>query len=65
MLLVLKPAPVRPKADPGDNHLICCCTPDVSLCGLDVSDEVVADFGDDETCLVCLALADVDCPACS
>ncbi len=64
-MLATETAPSRPKADPDENHLFCCCNPDVSLCGLDISDEVEDDdLSDDETCLVCLALTGIDCPFC-
>ena len=63
-VLTVADAPARPKADPDDNHLTCCCDPDTSLCGLDLSEVPEGDFDDDETCLVCLALDDVVCPDC-
>ncbi|WP_101791098.1 hypothetical protein [Nonomuraea indica] len=57
-------APGRPKADPDDDHLYC-CNPDLSLCGMDISDSPERDFPDHECCLVCLALEDTPCgPGC-
>jgi hypothetical protein len=54
----------RVKADPDDNHLYC-CNPDVSLCGLDISESGELDFADEECCPPCLDLDDLPCgPAC-
>ena len=54
----------RRKADPDDNHLYC-CAPDVSLCGLDISESDELDFADEECCIVCRALEGSPCgPGC-
>lgn len=66
-ILDTRPVPDgRTKADPDECHLYC-CSEDVSLCGLDISDanerEVPPD--DDAVCLVCGALEDIPCgPGC-
>lgn len=54
----------RTKADPDSSHLYC-CTAEVSLCGLDISDANDVDFADEECCPVCLGIADLPCgPGC-
>lgn len=56
-------APARPKATGDECHLYC-CDPDVSLCGLDVSDEVEVD-ADHECISCCSACMDVVYLPCS
>jgi hypothetical protein len=63
--LETRPVPVgRVKSDPDDSHLYC-CSEDVSLCGLDISDADDLDFSDDECCPRCLSLQESPCgPGC-
>lgn len=54
----------RTKADPDENHLYC-CNPDVSLCGLDITDTNEQDFADEECCPICRDLSGLPCrPGC-
>lgn len=58
------PAPVRPKADDQLVHLFCDCTPDDSLCGLDISDATYNDNPADPVCVVCDDFVDEHCKEC-
>lgn len=66
-MTVLELAPVsvsRVKADPDEDHLYC-CNPDVSLCGLDITEHPERDFADEECCPLCADLEDLPCgPGC-
>lgn len=56
-----RPVPMSEDID----HLICECSPDVSLCGLDVSGvPIVDDDNDDDLCLVCEDLEHIPCVVC-
>ncbi|MEU6725591.1 hypothetical protein ABZ917_17940 [Nonomuraea wenchangensis] len=62
--LELAPAIRHPKAGDDENHEYC-CNPDVSLCGLDISDLSDDDFDDEECCPACADLWDLPCgPEC-
>jgi hypothetical protein len=56
----------RPKASGDLDHAFCVKDPDVSLCGLDISDMPVLDGPPnwDHVCVVCADLCVVACPIC-
>lgn len=60
------PAPVLPQTSDDDDtiHTVCGCTPDITLCGFDVSD--AEDLGPDAepSCIVCDDLHHQPCPRC-
>lgn len=55
MITKTEPVTTRPKSDDDLSHIFCDCSPEVSLCGLDISDQPTAEeLGDDELlCVVC------------
>lgn len=61
------PEPAVADAGCGDSvtHTVCDCTPDLALCGTDVTGHPWGDSSAKTTCLVCLDLEAVDCPRCS
>lgn len=63
----IAPEPAVADAGSGDGvtHTVCDCTPDLALCGTDVTDQSWADGSAKTTCIVCLDLEVLDCPRCS
>jgi hypothetical protein len=64
---VLLPRPVDIGNDPDEvDHLYCPCTPDLALCGVDVSEEPEHDVPVNPVCGLCLLLdnADYQCAGC-
>jgi hypothetical protein len=57
--LAPKEAPAAVGSDLGLNHIYC-CSPDVSLCGLDISQHPEIDV-DENMCVVCEDLEDGPC----
>ena len=66
-MTALAPEPVVADAGSGDDlmHAACACTPDIALCGTDVSNLPWGDDFDETTCVVCRELEDLACPKCS
>lgn len=48
------------------DHLFCCCSPDLALCGTDISDEPVCEDDEDQDnpCVVCVDLEAAICSRC-
>lgn len=57
------PAPATPAADEGDWAHSWCCDPDLSLCGVDISDHEEAPLTSlDEVCPACIAAFQIGGP---
>ncbi|GHA01131.1 hypothetical protein ACFOOM_12385 [Streptomyces echinoruber] len=63
----LAPEQTAAATQPGDDltHTVCDCSPDIALCGTDVTNEPWADGSEEATCVVCRDLEDQGCPKCS
>ncbi len=54
--------PAPETTDTGDlTHVVCECTPEIALCGADVSGQPWVDEGEETTCVVCRDLEDLSC----
>lgn len=52
-------------ADGEIDHYFCCCTPNLALCGKDLSDEAVCPEGcSHDECKTCVDLIDITCMFC-
>lgn len=45
-------------------HTFCWCSPDTALCGRDVADSDVLEFGTQTDCVVCAYMEDLPCTRC-
>lgn len=63
--LAPEPKAAATHGDADLTHTVCDCTPDIALCGTDVTDQPWADGSDESTCVVCRDLEDLDCPRCN
>ena len=65
MDIQLAPVPASTGSGVNDLNHIYCCTPDVALCGTDISGDEDVDY-DEANCVVCVDLENTDapCPRC-